>query len=89
MPESRRDDLEQTIIAGLPGAEASYNRETIRNLIAEYEGVTAAELRSNLIAFLREVVPVAEESGFGSPYTRTIRPGRCSASRASSRPPRM
>ncbi|MFZ0309882.1 MAG: mannonate dehydratase [Candidatus Sulfotelmatobacter sp.] len=63
MPQSRRDDLEQTIIAGLPGAEASYNRETIRNLIADYDGVTAAELRSNLIAFLREVVPIAEENG--------------------------
>ncbi len=27
MPQERRLDLEQTIIAGLPGAEASYNRE--------------------------------------------------------------
>ena len=63
MPQVRRIDLEQTIIAGLPGAEASYNRETIRNLIAEYRGVTAAELRSNLAAFLREIVPVAQEAG--------------------------
>jgi mannonate dehydratase len=63
MSETRRDDLEQTIIAGLPGAEASYNRETIRKLIAEYHGVTSADLRSNLVAFLREVVPVAQETG--------------------------
>jgi len=56
-------DLEQTIIAGLPGAEASYNRDTIRGLIAEYQGVTAAELRTNLIAFLREVAPVAQQTG--------------------------
>jgi len=63
MSEARRKDLEHTIIAGLPGAEASYNRETIRSLIAEYDGVTAADLRSNLIAFLREVVPVAQETG--------------------------
>ncbi len=63
MPQSRRDDLEQTIIAGLPGAEASYNRETIRSLIAEYHGVTAAELRSNLVVFLQEVVPVAQQVG--------------------------
>ena len=61
MPEARKNDLEQTIIAGLPGAEASYNRETIRGMIAEYEGVSAAELRANLILFLREVVPVAQE----------------------------
>jgi mannonate dehydratase len=63
MPEVRRADLEQTIIAGLPGAEASYNRETIRGLIAEYQGITALDLRNNLIAFLREVVPVAQELG--------------------------
>jgi mannonate dehydratase len=63
MAEARRSDLEQTIIAGLPGAEASYNRETIRGLISEYHGVTAAELRTNLIAFLRDVVPVAQELG--------------------------
>ena len=63
MSEARRVDLEQTIIAGLPGAEASYNRETIRGLIAEYQGVTAAELRTNLVAFLQEVVPVAQETG--------------------------
>jgi mannonate dehydratase len=63
MLEARKNDLEQTIIAGLPGAEASYSRETIRGLIAEYEGATPAELRNNLVAFLREVVPVAEEVG--------------------------
>jgi mannonate dehydratase len=63
MPQARINDLEQTIIAGLPGAEASYNRETIRTLIAKYHGVTAAELRSNLVAFLREIVPVAQEVG--------------------------
>jgi mannonate dehydratase len=63
MSEARKNDLEQTIIAGLPGAEASYDRETIRRLIAEYEGATPAELRNNLVAFLREVVPVAQEVG--------------------------
>ncbi len=63
MTESRKNDLEETIIAGLPGAEASYNRDMIRNLIAEYHGMTAADLRSNLVAFLREVAPVAEELG--------------------------
>jgi mannonate dehydratase len=63
MPEERRTNLEQTIIAGLPGAEASYSRETIRALLTEYEGITPADLRANLIAFLKEAVPVAEESG--------------------------
>jgi mannonate dehydratase len=63
MSEADRDRLERTIIAGLPGAEATYDRETIRSLIGEYEGATADQLRANLVAFLREVVPVAEENG--------------------------
>jgi mannonate dehydratase len=63
MSEPRRKNLEQTIIAGLPGAEGSYNRETIRELIVQYDGATADDLRNNLVAFLREVAPVAQENG--------------------------
>jgi len=63
MPQDEQDRLEHTIIAGLPGAEATYDRETIRTLIAEYDGVKPAELRANLSEFLREVAPVAEENG--------------------------
>lgn len=63
MSEARRNELERTIIAGLPGAEASYTRTTLKNLLAEYAGLTATELRAHLIAFLREVAPVAEELG--------------------------
>lgn len=62
MPEARRNDLELTIIAGLPGAGPSYNRETIAELIAEYQGVTASDLRANLGDFLREIVPVAQQN---------------------------
>lgn len=63
MSASRRDELEKTIIAGLPGAEASYNRAALQNLIAEYRNLTSDGLREHLIAFLQEVVPVAEELG--------------------------
>ncbi len=63
MPESRRIDLEQTIIAGLPGAEASYDREALRRQLSEYHGVSSADLRANLLAFLHEVVPIAAELG--------------------------
>lgn len=63
MSQDRRDELEQTIIAGLPGAEGSYDRAALRNLVSQYKNVSAAELRRHLISFLREVVPVAEELG--------------------------
>ncbi len=63
MSADRRNELEQTIIAGLPGAEGSYDRATLRELINQYKNVTASELRGHLISFLHEVVPVAEELG--------------------------
>ncbi len=63
MSENRRDELERNIIAGLPGAEASYNRSDFKNSLAQYSGLTSADLRAHLITFLSEVAPVAQELG--------------------------
>jgi mannonate dehydratase len=63
MSPARRDELEQTIIAGLPGGEGSYDRASLQKLIAEYAGMEPSDLRASLISFLKEVVPVAEEFG--------------------------
>lgn len=63
MSESRQRELEQTLIAGLPGCEGSYDRESIRILLKEYAGMTSADLLANLVSFLDEIVPVAQEVG--------------------------
>ena len=63
MPRERREQLERNIIAGLPASESSYDRESIRRALAEYAGMSASDLHSHLAAFLREVVPVAQELG--------------------------
>ncbi len=63
MTGARRDELEQTIIAGLPGAEGPHNRATLNSLIAEYQDLDSHGLRDHLVAFLQEVAPVAEELG--------------------------
>ena len=63
MDEAEQQRLESTIIAGLPGSELSHGREDIRAAIAEYDGLGAAELRANLIAFLERVAPAAEACG--------------------------
>ncbi|MCB8876128.1 mannonate dehydratase [Acidisoma silvae] len=55
--------LEKNIIAGLPGGEDTYTRDAIARRIASFHGVTPADMRANLVAFLEEVVPVAEEFG--------------------------
>lgn len=55
--------LERNIIAGLPGGEDAYTREGIRDRIALFDDLSSADMQANLIAFIREVVPVAEEVG--------------------------
>jgi mannonate dehydratase len=57
------EEIEFTVIAGLPGSEASHDREGIRGRIARYEGLGADGLRANLIAFLKEIIPTAERLG--------------------------
>ena len=63
MDETAVARLEANIIRGLPGGEASYDRASIGQLIATYAGIDDAAMRESLKAFLREVVPVAEEFG--------------------------
>lgn len=55
--------LTDTIIAGLPGAEESFDLDSFRQALAGYDRVGAEELRASLAAFLRHVVPVVEEVG--------------------------
>ena len=55
--------LERNVIAGLPGGAAAQTRESIAGQIAAFDGIDDDAMRANLVAFLREVVPVAEEVG--------------------------
>ena len=63
MSEGQQEELERAILAGLPGAESSYNRQMFREARAQWEGASPGDLRSALVAFLQEVTPVAEELG--------------------------
>lgn len=63
MTPEARDVLARNILAGLPGSEAGYELDTFREKLAMYENVGPEELRANLISFLQQVVPVAEELG--------------------------
>ena len=60
----RAGDARATIIAGLPGVAGEVNdRVRFEGRLALYAGMTAADLRASHAAFLRAVVPVAEEVG--------------------------
>jgi len=62
MSEHDVETLERNIIAGLPGGEDSYTRETIRRHITSFDDLSDDDMRSNLVEFLKEVVPVAVEN---------------------------
>ncbi|MGC9198256.1 MAG: mannonate dehydratase [Acidobacteriaceae bacterium] len=55
--------LERTLIAGLSASESSYDRGSMRAAIAQFDGVTAEDLRGNLLSFLQDVGSVAQELG--------------------------
>jgi mannonate dehydratase len=61
--ESELATIEKTIIAGLPGGAVALTREMIAAEIDSFSGIDADAMHANLAAFLREVVPVAEEVG--------------------------
>ena len=53
--------LKQSLLMALPGDKDGFTIEKLKNGLKQYDGISREQLQENLIYFLTEVIPVAEE----------------------------
>lgn len=63
MSESDLARIERNLIEWVPAREFVYDRDSFRRMLDLYRDLSLEGFRENLFAFLREIVPVAEEAG--------------------------
>ncbi len=64
MTEAAQEKLTKNIIAGLPGGttEGILDLEKFQSILDSYQGIDAEQLRENLVYFLQQITPVADEA---------------------------
>ncbi|WP_194767874.1 mannonate dehydratase [Tamlana sp. I1] len=62
MTDADKTQLVNNIIAGLPGAEEGYTLEQFQTVLDTYAHIDAKVLKANLVAFLKEIIPVASQN---------------------------
>ena len=62
LSDTKKQQLVNNIIAGLPGAEEGYTLEQFQTILNSYQNIDAPKLRENLVAFLEEIIPIASQN---------------------------
>lgn len=63
MSQDERETVLRSLMMGLPGADESFTVEAIRQGLERYKDIDDEKLRDNLIYFLSQVAPLADECG--------------------------
>ncbi|MDO6802659.1 mannonate dehydratase [Wenyingzhuangia sp. 1_MG-2023] len=62
LTDEQKQKLINNIIAGLPGAEEGYTLSQFQTILNTYDEIDAQKLRENLVAFLKEIIPIASQN---------------------------
>ncbi|WP_420582281.1 mannonate dehydratase [Reichenbachiella sp.] len=63
LTDEDKEKLVNNIIAGLPGAEEGYTLQQFQEVLDTYKNIDAQQLKLNLFAFLKAIIPAAEQAG--------------------------
>lgn len=63
MNDAEQENIAHNVVYGLPGAAVSFTLDDVRQHLSEYATLSEDGLRNNLIAFLEQVAPLAQELG--------------------------
>lgn len=63
MDNKAKQELVNTILAGLPGSEEAYTLDEFREIVNTYHHISEPRFREHLYLFLKEIIPAAEENG--------------------------
>lgn len=63
LSNDEREKLMGNCLQGLPGSKDSFTPEQVLSLLDGFKGITRSILKENLVQFLKEITPVADEKG--------------------------
>ncbi|AXP82806.1 Mannonate dehydratase [Mariniflexile rhizosphaerae] len=63
MTSEEKQALEDNVLKGLPGTVDDLTIPVFKDMIAQYDNLSHADLKANLSFFLNQVIPVCEEHG--------------------------
>ncbi|WZL89576.1 mannonate dehydratase [Salinimicrobium sp. 3283s] len=63
MPQEEIERLRESLLMALPGDQKGFTLGKLQQGLEHYKEISAEQLRENLVDFLKEVIPVAEEAG--------------------------
>ena len=63
MDDARKEQLAGNVVFGLPGAAEKFTLDDVKAHLVEYDSISETQLQANMIDFLSEVAPMAEDLG--------------------------